>query len=73
MVTPVPPPPASSTNVVPRKLTPLERARIRAVSGCADETIRRYPHVGDVSRLRIERAAEALGIDLAPIRQQLAR
>lgn len=49
----------------PRRLTPNERARIRARSGCAEETIRRYPNVREVSRLRIERAAEEEGISLA--------
>lgn len=47
------------------RLTPNERARIQARSGCAEETIRRYPNVREASRLRIERAAEEEGISLA--------
>lgn len=66
-------PPQSSTQVVRIRLTPLQRARIRAVSGCADETIKKYPRVSDASRKRIERAADALDIDIAAVRQQLAR
>jgi hypothetical protein len=39
-----------------------DRRRIREESGCADETIRAFPHVRDVSRRRIERACVSLGI-----------
>lgn len=44
-----------------------DRRRIREESGCADETIRAFPHVRDVSRKRIERACTSLGIDVPAI------
>jgi hypothetical protein len=45
--------------------TPNQRARLQARSGCAQETIKRYPHVTEASRLRIERAAREESIDLS--------
>jgi DNA-binding LacI/PurR family transcriptional regulator len=42
----------------------MARARIRALCGCSDKTIVRYPRVRDVSRERIEEAADQLGIAL---------
>lgn len=47
-------------------MTPNERARIRARSGCAEETIKAYPNVLEASRIRIERAAKEEGIELPP-------
>jgi hypothetical protein len=50
-----------------------DRRRIREESGCADETIRAFPHVRDVSRRRIERACTSLGIVVpATVGQALA-
>lgn len=46
------------------KITPSQRAQIRAHSLVAEGTLRRYPHVSDASRVRIERAAHDLGIKL---------
>ena len=46
------------------KLSPQDRIRLRAESGCADETVKKYPHVSDASKRRIERAAATLGIAL---------
>jgi hypothetical protein len=44
------------------KFTPMQRAAIRSKSGCDDATIKRYPNVRDASAMRIERAAQELGI-----------
>lgn len=44
--------------------SPNERARLHARSGCALETIKAYPQVREVSRLRIEAAAREEGIAL---------
>lgn len=45
-------------------LSPQDRLRIRAESGCADETVKKYPRVSDASKRRIERASAVLGIVL---------
>lgn len=50
-----------------RRLTPNEKARIRARSGLADETmgrIERGESVREASRLRFERALVDEGIDI---------
>lgn len=39
-----------------------DRRRIKSESGCADVTIRAFPHVSGASRARIERACTTLGI-----------
>jgi hypothetical protein len=52
------------------KLTPNERARIRARSGLAEETIRAIEDgrpVREASRLRFDRAAEEEGITAAHV------
>jgi hypothetical protein len=50
-------------------MTPMQRLRIRARSGVADETLKSYlddpRNVRDATRVRIEAAARAEGIDLA--------
>ena len=51
----------------PRRLTPNERARIRARSGLAEETVTRIElgkPVKEASLLRCERAVAEEGIDL---------
>ena len=47
------------------RYTPNERARIQAISGCSERTIRRYEQglaQHEATRLRIERAAAELRI-----------
>ena len=51
-------------NLAMSTLSPNERARIRARSGCAEESIKRYPDNREATRLRIERAAREEGIAL---------
>jgi hypothetical protein len=48
----------------PMKFTPMQRAAIRAKSGCDDTTIKKYPRVREVSAIRIEQAARELGLPL---------
>lgn len=51
------------------ELTPNERARIRARSGCDDATIKRFARgdrVTDATAMRIQRAAAEEGIILSP-------
>jgi hypothetical protein len=58
------------TTKLTRKLTPNERARIRARSGLADETISRVERgepVREASEIRFERAAAEEGIALAGV------
>lgn len=47
-----------------RLIPPIDRARIRAESGCADDTIKNYPEVSDASKRRIEAAASKLQLTL---------
>jgi hypothetical protein len=47
--------------------TAIDRARIRVESGCADETVKKYPNVRDASRRRIERACMVLDLPLPPV------
>jgi hypothetical protein len=53
-----------------KRLNPMDRARIRAASGCAEQTIDRFVvdprSVRCVSGERITRAARELGITLPP-------
>ncbi len=44
------------------KLSVMERAKVRAESGCAENTIRCYPDVLPASKMRIEEAAKRLGL-----------
>ncbi len=46
------------------KLSPHDRARLRAQSFCDEQTLRKYPDVSQASKLRIEQAAKMLGIAL---------
>ena len=43
------------------KLSPIDRARLRALCGCDERTIANYPQCSEISRRRIEAAADALG------------
>jgi hypothetical protein len=45
-------------------ISPIDRARLRAESFCAEDTIKAYPYVSDASKRRIEAAAEKLKIAL---------
>lgn len=55
-------------------LKPMQKLRIRARSGVADETLKNYledpTRVRDVTRMRIEEAARAEGIELPSLTPQ---